>query len=178
MRWTVALVAGAALLTGGAIGALGARAVGGDPEPASASSATTLFVVASSPANLNSSEGRAETVFTGELTVVNASASSQSVSAVAGDSLGVTITGTETPPRAIPAGGQNLVSVRVVVPNAFCSSGQITTAFAAPVPLTMTVQAADATTRTESLSLELAGTAWDSFVRERCFQLSEASSTP
>jgi hypothetical protein len=177
MRRTAALVASAALLVGGVIGALGARAAGSDPEPGARSSVATLFVVASSPANLNSNEGRPETVFTGTLTVVNAGGTPQSVSSIAGGSLGVTITGTESPPRAIPPGGQNLVSVRVVVPNTFCSSGQITTAFAAPIPLTLTVQTSDAATRTESLSLELAGTAWDDFVRERCFRLAEAGAT-
>jgi hypothetical protein len=158
----VAAVLGA-LVVGGVVGTLlaGFWLRSG---PADSGPSVPLFVVAASKVSLRQGTS-GDTVFGGSLTVMNPGRLPIAVSKVNGELSGVTITGEESPPRNIPVGGQNLVSVTVSVPKSQCSASRTDSVFPEPIPLTVTLTGASQPVKT---SLELAGTGWDQIVRERC----------
>lgn len=160
----VASVLGA-LIVGGIGGAAltGVWLAGGSSDDSGPSA--PLFAVAASKVNPNQNGAAGEMVFTGELTVVNPGRLPIAVSKVTGELSGVTVTGDETPARNIPVAGQNLVSVKVVVPQAQCAAIERDTAFPKPIPLKVTLVGTGTPVTT---NLELAGTGWDAHVWERC----------
>lgn len=171
--WATGIGALALLAVGVALG-VAVTVLTGDPEPdAAAEQPAAIFAVATAASLVQSPPTQIS--FRGTVTVINSGEGAVEVSGLKGSLPGLTVTGIDESPRAIPARGQNDVSVSVVAERSICSAGSVDAPLTAPVSLDLTVATNGESPRARTATLQLAGSYWNTFVFQQCARLAEAT---